>query len=235
MNNGKQIPVGGLIGEEFKKVYRELERNKIVPSAGQRVSHTSNGTVIKNVGEAGTASPQKPQAVVMTRAAGNMVDGGTAQPFIEATYGRVIALPPIHSYEVRHLLRTTRPWKGALVDGYDSGHFPYGFMYPTEYSLIDYGAVQSMTTQSLFLANGGFRRASGVDYTGYKPNEPILIAELVEPIRIPIQMQNPANWLTYRTGTHRVQLSGGPMGDVAYVECDFIDLNLAGKIWGDGM
>ena len=94
MNNGKQIPVGGLIGEEFKKVYRELERNKIVPSAGQRVSHTSNGTVIKNVGEATTAAPQKPQAVVMTRAAGNIVDGATAQPFIEDTFGRVIALPP---------------------------------------------------------------------------------------------------------------------------------------------
>ena len=234
MNNGKQIPVGGLIGEEFKKVYRELERNKIVPSAGQRVSHTSNGTVIKNVGEATTAAPQKPQAVVMTRAAGNMVDGATAQPFIEDTYGRVIALPPIQSLDLRGILRSFRPWKGTLVDGYDSPNFPYGFIYPTEYSLIDRGAVTTTTTTELFLANGYYRNALGVDYTGYKPNEPILIAELVEPIRIPIRMVNPANWTKYRTGTYKAQLSGGPMGDVAYVECDFIDLNMAGKFWTDG-
>ena len=236
MNNGKQIPVGGLIGEEFKKVYRELERNKIVPSAGQRVSHTSNGTVIKTAGEAGTASPQKPQAVVMTRAAGNMTDGITAQPFIEDTYGRVIALPPIQSHDLREILRSFRPWQGALVDGYDSGSFPWGFIYPLHYSLFEPLAMASTT--ELFLANGGWRAdllaPTGVSYSGYKPNEPILIAELVEPIRIPIRMHNPANWTKYRTGTYKAQLSGGPMGDVAYVECDFIDLNMAGKFWTDG-
>lgn len=60
MYNGKQVPVGGVLGDEFKKVWQEIERNKVIPAKGQRVSHTTNGTIIRNVGEAGetTIQPQ---------------------------------------------------------------------------------------------------------------------------------------------------------------------------------
>lgn len=42
------VPFGGKLGDEFRRIWRAINGNQIVPSAGQRVSRTTRGTVLSN-------------------------------------------------------------------------------------------------------------------------------------------------------------------------------------------
>jgi hypothetical protein len=236
MKKGEKSQFQGTLGDEFNKVFDALAEANIIPADGMEIKKTSSGTVVKPQVQ---PAPAGGQAVMMTRAAGNMVDTIIAQPFIEDIYGRVIALPPIHSIDLSNILQPYSHFKGALVDGYYDENktvqagFPWGFIYPTAYTIYDGSHVHP---DELFLSNGGYRSKLGRDeYTGYKSYEPLLIAALDEPIRIPIRIVDAANWGTYRTGIHKWQINGGGHVNLHYVECDFIDLNLAGKVWREGL
>jgi hypothetical protein len=42
------VPFGGTLGDEFKRVWEAIRANQLVPTAGQRVSRTTGGTMVRN-------------------------------------------------------------------------------------------------------------------------------------------------------------------------------------------
>jgi len=54
------VPFGGSLGDEFKRVWEAIRANQVVPTAGQRVSRTTGGTMVRTVGKAGAPTSAAP-------------------------------------------------------------------------------------------------------------------------------------------------------------------------------
>lgn len=57
----KRVPLGGTLGDELKRLWREVERNKVVAGKGMKVSRTTSGTIV---------NPAASVDTVTTKAAG---------------------------------------------------------------------------------------------------------------------------------------------------------------------
>ena len=51
------VPFGGALGAEFERVWAAIRSNQIVPTAGQRVSRTTGGSMLSSPRAAGSAAP----------------------------------------------------------------------------------------------------------------------------------------------------------------------------------
>ena len=197
-------PANALGLQSVQQIESEARSNQIVPSADIMVRRTTKGTLLslRNKGTAGDDP-----VVFMTTVANYTAAPLVNQPHLECgevfvvdDAGRIIASPPTS-------IDSASAASGAEVElglGPSAGG---GWYYP----------------HGTHVAGGAWRLASDFVLDFYALGEPLLVAVLDTPIKVPIATTDSAFRAKYEAG----QFTGGR----PYAEATHLDLNLKSKYW----
>lgn len=197
-------PANALGLQSVQQIEREARSNQIAPSADIMVRRTTKGTLLslRNKGTAGDDP-----AVFMTTVANYLHAPLVNQPHLECgevfvvdDAGRIIAPPPTSIDSAN----AAQQGKVALGLGPHAGG---GWYYP----------------HGTHVAGGAWRLASDFVLDFYAHGEPILVAVLGTPIKVPIATGDSGFLARYQAGQF---IDGRP-----YAEATHLDLNLKSKYW----
>jgi hypothetical protein len=93
-----KVPFNGELGKELRKIWDFIRANQIVPTKGQKVSHTSKGTVVTNPPVSGPTAKQNPIHSAIYAGSATRIKGPIL-PYcaIDGVSQTTILLPPLHT------------------------------------------------------------------------------------------------------------------------------------------
>lgn len=254
-HNEAGVQLGGIVGDEFKKVWRAIRENQIVPSKGTRVSRTTRGTTVQTkVGGFGGDAVTPEPAIIETRAmslsevgfgtissTGYPVDYSKEELFFMDDMNRIIAKPPIADRDSLGLAtpsasrcfwgKNDNGWPTIVHDAqsYPTREIQQGFPYPWISSLQ---------------SNGGDWTLEGMQSVPFDSYTPILITPIDPPIVVQmhpasglgsvlqggnyIESADPSSLFDTLIAPHIV---GDKDGSFVGIKCSYLDLNVEGRYW----